>query len=68
MAYLGTFEYPDCVKCKMLPICMGGCAHQAMFINGGRPECKEWKYGLEHYVRTKFSCLKAQRAAINKSC
>ncbi|AKB78492.1 arylsulfatase regulator [Methanosarcina horonobensis HB-1 = JCM 15518] len=52
----------------MLPICMGGCAHQAMFINGGRPECKEWKYGLEHYVRTKFSCLKAQRAAINKSC
>ncbi len=62
------FEYPDCVKCKMLPICMGGCAHQAMFINRDRPECKEWKYGLEHYVRTKFSYLKAQRAAIDKSC
>lgn len=62
------FEYPDCVKCKMLPICMGGCAHQAMFINSGRPECKEWKYGLEHYVRARFSYLKAQRAATDKSC
>ncbi|MGB9941071.1 SPASM domain-containing protein [Methanosarcina sp.] len=40
------FEYSGCVnsgcvKCKMLPICMGGCAHQAMFINRGRPGCKE---------------------------
>jgi len=62
------FEYPDCVKCKMLPICMGGCTHQAMFINRGRPECKEWKYGLEHYVRSKFSSLKDLRAASSKSC
>lgn len=53
------FEYSDCLECKMLPICMGGCAHQAMFINKGRPECKEWKYGLEHYVRAKFSSLKS---------
>ncbi|HIH74706.1 MAG TPA: radical SAM protein [Methanosarcina sp.] len=62
------FEYPDCVKCKMLPICMGGCANQAMFINKSRPECKEWKYGLENYVRNKFSILKAQRVTVNKSC
>lgn len=62
------FEYQECVKCKMLPICMGGCAHQAMFINRDRPECKEWKYGLEHYVRVRFSYLKAQRAAIDRSC
>jgi uncharacterized protein len=62
------FEYPDCVECKMLPICMGGCAHQAMFINRGRPECKEWKYGLEHYVRARFSSLKTLRAASSKSC
>lgn len=62
------FEYSDCLKCKMLPICMGGCAHQAMFINRGRPECKEWKYGLENYVRNMFFSLKAQRADIDKSC
>ncbi|MGB9929400.1 MAG: radical SAM protein [Methanosarcina sp.] len=62
------FEYSDCVKCKMLPICMGGCAHQAMFINKGKPECKEWKFGLEHYVRSKFSYLKPLKATINNSC
>lgn len=62
------FEYSDCVECKMLPICMGGCAHQAMSINKGRPECKEWKYGLENYVRTMFSGLKTLRADTNKSC
>jgi uncharacterized protein len=62
------FEYSECVKCKILPICMGGCVHQAMFINRGRPECKEWKYGLENYVRSMFFSLKAQRAAIDKSC
>jgi len=62
------FEYSECVKCKILPICMGGCAHQAMFINRGRPECKEWKYGLENYVRNMFFSVKAQRADIEKSC
>jgi uncharacterized protein len=62
------FEYSGCVECKMLPICMGGCANQAMFINKGRPECKEWKYGLENYVRTRFSSLKDMRAASSKSC
>ena len=62
------FEYSGCVECKMLPICMGGCAHQAMSINKGRPECKEWKYGLENYVRTMFSGLKTLRADTNKSC
>ena len=62
------FEYPDCVECKMLPICMGGCAHQAIFINKGHPECKEWKYGLENYLRTKFSNFKALKAANNNPC
>ena len=62
------FEYSGCVECKMLPICMGGCAHQAMSINKGRPECKEWKYGLENYVRTMFSGLKTLRADTDKSC
>lgn len=61
------FEYPDCVECKMLPICMGGCAHHAMFINRGRPECKEWKYSLENYVRSRFLSLKTLETAINKS-
>ncbi|MFZ5643687.1 MAG: radical SAM protein [Bacillota bacterium] len=49
------FEYPDCVECRMLPICMGGCSYRAMFVNKDRPDCAEWKYSLEHYVRARFN-------------
>ncbi|MDF9409159.1 MAG: Anaerobic sulfatase-maturating enzyme [Pelotomaculum sp. PtaB.Bin013] len=49
-----SFEYADCVKCKMLPICMGGCGYRAMFVNKDRPDCVEWKYSLEHYVRARY--------------
>ena len=48
------FEYPDCVRCKMVPICMGSCGYRAMFVNKDRPSCTEWKYSLEHYVRARF--------------
>ncbi|WP_243454595.1 radical SAM/SPASM domain-containing protein [Desulfosporosinus fructosivorans] len=49
------FEYADCVECKMLPICMGGCGYRAMFVNKDWPDCAEWKYSLEHYVRARFN-------------
>lgn len=48
------FEYANCVACKMLPICMGGCGYRAMFVNKDRPDCAEWKYSLEHYIRDRF--------------
>lgn len=56
------FEYADCVKCRMLPICMGGCGYRAMFVNRDRPDCAEWKYSLEHYVRARFKREKEIRA------
>ncbi len=49
------FEYPDCVECKLLPICMGSCGYRAMFVNKDRPNCADWKYCLEHYVRARFN-------------
>src|SRR5205823_631489 len=61
------FEYSDCVECKMLPICMGGCGCQAMFLNNGRPECKEWKYSLEHYVRSRFAFEKNLKETVNQA-
>ena len=61
------FEYADCVKCKMLPICMGGCGYRAMFVNKDRPDCAEWKYSLEHYVRARFKREKEIKAAGEKS-
>ncbi|MHB8918034.1 MAG: radical SAM protein [Desulfocucumaceae bacterium] len=57
------FEYAECMACKVLPICMGNCAYRAMFVNKDRPDCAEWKYGLEHYVRARFNREKEIRAA-----
>jgi uncharacterized protein len=48
------FEYSECLACKYLPICMGGCSYRAMFVNGNKPECAEWKYSLEHYIRERY--------------
>lgn len=48
------FEYSDCLDCKVLPICMSGCGYRARFVNGNRPECVEWKYSLEQYIRTRY--------------
>ena len=56
------FEYSDCMECKVLPICMGGCGYRAMFVNKDRPECAEWKYSLEHYVRARFNREKKMKA------
>ncbi|ATW26677.1 radical SAM/SPASM domain-containing protein [Candidatus Formimonas warabiya] len=61
------FEYEDCVKCKMLPICMGSCAYRAMFVNKDRPDCAEWKYSLEHYIRARFDWEKEIKMAGEKS-
>jgi uncharacterized protein len=56
------FEYSDCVACKVLPICMGGCGYRAMFVNQDRPDCAEWKYSLEHYVRVRYNREKEIKA------
>ncbi len=40
------FQYKGCIKCKILPICMGGCTYNC-FLNNNKPECTEWKYMLK---------------------
>jgi len=49
------FDYDSCIKCKMLPICMGGCSYRAMFTNNDSPECEIWKYDLEEYIRDRYN-------------
>jgi len=48
------YDYKDCCECKLLPICMGGCPQQAMFVTPGSTDCREWKYNLEHFVRLRY--------------
>ncbi|MCL6612918.1 MAG: radical SAM protein [Peptococcaceae bacterium] len=59
------FEYADCLACKVLPVCMGGCGYRAMFVNKDRPACGEWKYSLEHYVRARYHREKNLKAEAN---
>ena len=38
------FDYKECLECKFLPICMGGCPHCAKQNN--KPDCQEWRYNI----------------------
>ncbi len=38
------FEDPECLDCKMLPICMGGCPYDKVI--GGGKDCFSQKYNL----------------------
>lgn len=40
------FKFTKCLKCKLLPICMGGCPYNGL-RNMSEPECEKWKYNLE---------------------
>lgn len=40
------FDCEECVNCKVLPLCMGGCAYYAL-KNGNELDCPHWKYDLE---------------------
>lgn len=51
-------DFNQCRKCKVLPLCMGGCPHNGMKINGGRPECSEIRFNLESIVKNHYRCVK----------
>ena len=38
------------------------CGYRAMFVNENKPDCSEWKYGLEQYVRARFKREKESKA------
>ena len=52
------FDFNQCRKCKFLPLCMGGCPHNGMKLNGGRPECSEIRHYLEAIIKNHYKCIK----------
>lgn len=52
------FDFNQCRKCKVLPLCMGGCPHKGMKVNGGRPDCSEIRFNLESIVKNHYRCVK----------
>jgi uncharacterized protein len=53
-----AFDYPECRACNVLPICLGSCAYGPV-TKGEKPQCMEWKYGLEQYVRAQYAGTKS---------
>ena len=58
------FEYAECRQCKVLPICMGGaCGYRAMFAGQNKPQCSQWRYGLEQALKEYYrSCVEGRAA------
>ncbi len=52
------FDYQDCVECKYLPLCMGGCPYMGMVINHGKPECLKTKYNLQQIILSHYESRK----------
>jgi uncharacterized protein len=41
------FVNQECRDCKILPLCMGGCPHNALYRKKSKePRCESWKYHL----------------------
>jgi uncharacterized protein len=47
------FDYEECIGCKYVPICMGGCSYLGMKSN--KPFCTDWKYQIEKYLRFTYA-------------
>ena len=46
------FESLECTKCKLLPICMGGCPYFRK--TSGETHCERWKYNLEEIIQKTY--------------
>lgn len=53
------FDFPKCVECELLPICMGGCPFNGE-KKGGEPDCEKWKYNLESVLKLTYTRKKDQ--------
>lgn len=52
------FQYTQCKKCKILPICMGGCPFSLYDNDDALPKCDAWKYNLDFFIKQKITALK----------
>lgn len=44
------FRYKACSECKVLPLCMGGCAHPRVFMDAKKPPCEAIKFQIQECV------------------
>ena len=46
------FKNEECLKCNVLPLCMGGCPNIS-----NKCSCQKWKYGLIESLKAKYDTL-----------
>lgn len=51
------FDSKECVECKLLPVCMGGCPYFNVNRDTSKP-CEKWKYNLEQIIKYTYTCNK----------
>lgn len=58
-AWLGysPFRYRACTDCKVLPLCMGGCAHPRVFMDAKKPPCEAIKFQIQDCVEAVAKAL-----------
>ena len=44
------FRFGECVRCKVLPLCMGGCSHDRVWISGAKPPCESINQQIQYCV------------------
>jgi len=52
---------PECGECRLLPICMGGCAHLRL-RHPGQADCATWRYVLGETLGIRHKLEDASRA------
>jgi uncharacterized protein len=49
------FKLPECRECRMLPVCLGGCAFAAMKTpNPTHGDCTHWKYNIKEVLALNY--------------
>ncbi len=46
-----VFKEKKCLRCKILPICMGSCLHKKLGPMGKSLECPTWRYNLKDMLK-----------------
>jgi uncharacterized protein len=54
------FEFSECLECKVLPLCMGGCPYKCKSMNNNNPDCITIKNNLHKMVMNNYYCLKVK--------
>jgi uncharacterized protein len=61
------FAIPQCIECRVLPLCHGGCCHLPIFGRGGYMSCDDIKYMIEtcvHEVGTRLQLSSIAEALV----